>query len=566
MHFKKLYLLISLSFLGSCVPKVINNPDNIPTVYGDDDPLAEYAWHLENTGQYVFAKYAGNSGEDFSIKEVHELGFKGEGVKIAISDSGVDLNHPDLKENQVVGGHRDYSKNSNWRNQNPYPIEEVGHGTSVAGLAAAVGWNGIGSRGVAPSAKYGAFLFVGDFQNSSTASSYEAKTLDQMTGIFDIFNYSYGYEGCSFVPTNSTIINAYKSGVTNLRSSLGAIYIQSAGNEYVSLNKYCDTNDDSYFLGNTNTSEDHNHPYIILVAALNAKGKRSSYSTPGSGIWVSSAGGEFGDDDPAMITTDLTSCSRGYSTSSSSESNFNSGNDSKNSNCDYTSIMNGTSSAAPVLSGIVALMLEANPNLSWRDVKHILAKTADKIDDVAPVALGHPAGSSGSLSGYTYDYKYVENAAGNSFSNLYGFGRANAYKAVTMARTYISELGIYEETEYYTSGSLNLPIPDKSSNGVTHALTVVENYSIESVQVKLTTNHNFIGDLGVELTSPSGKTSRLLLINSNIKDNGLDDFTLITNAFYEERSAGNWTLKIVDGAISDTGELLNWKIRINGHQ
>lgn len=546
---------------GSSGSNINNNETQIP---GADDPLASYAWHLQNTGQTTFASAAGTPGEDMDIREVHDSGVKGAGVKIAVSDSGVDINHSDLSGNGLSGGHRDYSdeNSSTWRNGNPYPIEEEAHGTAVTGLIAALGWNGIGSRGVAPSAKFGGFLFIGNFHSST--SSYEAKLLDQMTGDFDIFNYSYGYAGCEFVPADTDVIAAYEAGVTNLRGGKGAIYIQAAGNEFVGANSSCYDNDSSAFLGNTNTSEDHNHPYVILAGSVNAKGKIASYSTPGSGLWVSAAGGEDGEDNPAMLTTDILGCSDGFSSSSSSVTGFNRGSSSLNSKCNYTNVMNGTSSATPVLSGVVALMLEANPALTWRDVKHILAMTADKIN-YSTSAINKPGSSNSGLAGHTYDYLYVKNAANIDFSNTYGFGRVNANAAVTMAKTYVSALGTYLESPYTTSGAISLAIPDNSAAGVESTINVAQNYKIESVQIKITTDHTYIGDLGVELVSPAGTRSKLLLIGSNLKDSGLNDFTLLTNAFYNENSAGNWKIKLIDGYTADTGSLTNWKIRINGH-
>jgi subtilisin-like proprotein convertase family protein len=534
-------------------------------VPGMDDPLASYAWHLENTGQSTFTTSSGTAGQDMDIKEVMDDGVKGAGIKIAVSDTGVDVTHSDLEDNQIVGQHRDYSgeSSSSWRNGNPFPIEAEGHGTAVTGLISALGQNGIGSRGVAPGSHFAGFLFVGDFH--TTMSSYEAKTIDQMTGDFDIFNYSYGYSGCEFIPMSATILSAYKNGVTNLRNGKGAIYIQAAGNDYYGYNSNCYSGDNSLFFGNTNSSEDHNHPYVILAAATNAKGKVSSYSTPGSGVWISSAGGESGSSKPAMLTTDIQSCTSGLSLSSSFASTFNKGTSALNPYCNYTSIMNGTSSAAPVLSGIVALMLEVNPDLTWRDVKHILAVTADTIN-YSTAAINHPEGSGSNLTGHSYDYLYVRNGAGIDFSNTYGFGRVNADRAVTMARTYTSPLGTYRETDWSTSsGTINLSVPDASNTGVTNTLNMTTNYIIESVQIKVTFDHTLIGDLGVELLSPAGTRSKLLLIRSNIKDTYIADFPLLSNAFYGEASQGNWTIKVVDGLATHTGKLVSWKLKINGH-
>lgn len=528
----------------------------------NQDPLASYAWHLENTGQKTFSAGAASPGQDISVKDVHASYGTGSSVRIAVSDTGIDLTHPDLSPNELPTFHRSYASDvsSTWHGSSPAPIEGDAHGTAVTGLAAAKGWNGIGARGIAPNAKYAGFLFIGNFM--SIWSSYESKIIDQMSGSFDIFNYSYGYPGCTFSLMPSSVLSAYQNGVNNLRNGRGAIYVKAAGNDFIGDLEDCGNNSGNY-LGNTNTSEDQNVPYVILAAAVNASGRISSYSTPGSGLWVSALGGEYGTSAPAMLTTDITGCSAGISKSSSAVSGFNRGSLSSNSRCDYTSIMNGTSAAAPVLSGVIALMLEANPSLSWRDVKHILAVSADKIN-FSTAALTHPGGLTSVPAGHIYDHLYVTNGAGHSFSNTYGFGRVNAERAVEQARSYVSQLGPYLEHET-SSASLTLSIPDNSATGASVSLTPSTPLIIESVQIRLTTDHSFIGDLGVELTSPSGVTSRLLLANSNIHQAGLSDYTLITNAFYGENSAGAWTLKLVDGASDDTGRLLRWTLKINGH-
>ena len=139
-------------------------------------------------------------------------------------------------------------------------------------------------------------------------------------------------------------------------------------------------------------------PYVIGVASLKESGVRSSYSTPGSSLWVSGFGGEYGNNqsysgfpvvggnNPALMTTDQSSCSAGYVRTGIDVgtglniNSFQSGSHPENQNCNYTSTANGTSAATPTISGVIALMLEANNNLTWRDVKHILAATSEQID------------------------------------------------------------------------------------------------------------------------------------------------------------------------------------------
>jgi subtilisin family serine protease len=383
------------------------------------DPLASQAWHLKNTGtQNAFSLATGSNGEDINVEPVHTLfNIRGRNIRIAVSDTGTDIEHADLAANALSGEHRNYTSSQShyWHNANPYPSGDESHGTGVTGLIAALGWNGIGSRGVAPAAKFASFRYVFDPLPSETNSSRLAKQLDQLYGNFDIFNYSYGKAGYLFVEEDQVVRDALKLGIKNLRNGKGALYVQSAGNSFYEKFAICDDETDPLCfdeaLGNTNAHESLATPYKIVVGATNALGKVTSYSTPGSGLWVSAPGGEDGFLLPAMVTTDLSGCTAGMSYRNPAYADFfDFGFHNLNSNCDYTNRFNGTSSAAPVVSGVVALMLEANPKLTWRDVKHILAETSDVIDLRCPVydlycslnELTHPLNKD--VANYLYDY------------------------------------------------------------------------------------------------------------------------------------------------------------------
>jgi subtilisin-like proprotein convertase family protein len=313
---------------------------------------------------------------------------------------------------------------------------------------------------------------------------------------------------------------------------------------------------------------------------VNASGIKASYSTAGSAIWVSSPGGEFGRNmalapgftapvyAPAMLTTDQSGCIKGYSSNPASGgtnngSTFDNGGP-PNGACNYTNGFNGTSSATPVTVGVIALLLEANPALTWRDVKHILASSARQIDAARPaVIVGLSDGT------YVAEPGWTTNAAGFKFHNWYGFGMVDASAAVNMARTYtLGQLGTFANTGFIASPTLGLAIPDNSVTGATNALTVPATpvHVIEAVQISVTATHPYIGDLGIELTSPSGTRSVL----KNIRDgfdssNDLNGMVLLSNAFYAENPAGSWTIKVVDGNAQDTGTLTNWRIRVFGH-
>lgn len=555
----------------------------IPTPgHTQTDPLASEAWHLDNTGQKSFSLTGGKIGEDINVTDVHNVNIVGKNIRIAVSDSGLDFEHPDLINNNLSTENRNYNFADplRWKNANPYPTDGEAHGTAVSGLIAAEGWNGIGSRGVAPGASIAGFRYIYDDPNATEQSAL-ARELDQMYGDFDIFNYSYGLDGRGFFTHDETVDDAILLGVSELRDFKGAIYVQAAGNDFKETldidicNPVC-APQSLKISGNANSHTEHATPYRIIVGATNALGVKSSYSTPGSSIWVSAPGGEYGINEPAMITTDIQDCLAGYSFLATPASLFfDYGKHPKNLRCDYTNSMNGTSSATPVTSGVIALMLEANPDLTWRDVKHILALTSDKIDfDPFTNTLTHPWNLN--LAGHVYDQKWVLNAAGLLFSNWYGFGRINAGNAVEMAKSYdLSTMGTLEQTIspsgfwYYDSGSLaGKVIPDNSAVGTESKIWVGHNYIVENIQIKLTTNHPYPGELGITLVSPFGTESKLLPVNSNIYATGLEaDFIISSNAFYGEESEGYWTLKIVDGGTMFAGgDLSNWKILVNGHR
>ena len=222
--------------------------------------------------------------------------------------------------------------------------------------------------------------------------------------------------------------------------------------------------------------------------------------------------------------------------------------------------MNGTSSAAPVTSGVIALMLNANPALSWRDVKHILATTSRQLDaSIAPKTVALSDGT------YTAEQGWVTNKARRNFHNWYGFGMVNANAAVAAANAYVpGSLGTFSNTGWISSGTISLAIPDNSVTGASRALTVPAK-RVEAVQIMVSMTHPYTGDLGIELTSPLGTKSILKNIRDGFSNTvNISNMVLETNAFYGEAAAGTWTIKVIDGAATNAGTLTNWQIRVYG--
>lgn len=525
------------------------------------DPLRKYAWHITNTGQTTFANSGGTVGVDLNAYDAFKKGYTGEGVKIVVSDSGVELNHDELFLQTIEGEHKNYTLEA------PYfgtPTPTSSHGTAVTGIINAMGWNNRGSIGVAPGAKFVGYQFLSSPQTIEIL-------IDQASGNYDVYNYSYGETVYHDVPSDQDYLDHLKFEFLNSNK----LFVKSSGNEFIQIQ------DNLCVSHNAIMPFEHDSPFMLVVGAIDAEGNKAFYSNAGANLWVVGTGGHTGVSAPAIMTTDLPTCFKGYSKATSSPDNDFEYGHPDNTECDYTSVMNGTSAAAPSVTGVIALIKEANPSLSSRDIKHILASTSAQVDASFsnPWGNDHPSQAIGgctdlSLSGHIYEQGWVTNAAGYKFSNFYGFGLVDADAAVTMAEGYASTLGSLVETNSnfddadYFSGNVNLSIPDQDKDGVENTMNITDNLTIEAVQILVDIDHTASGELGVEITSPAGTKSILLNINNSLLiegDENLSDMVLLSNAFYGESSQGTWTLKVIDGKLNNTGKLNYWKMNILGH-
>ncbi|WP_413557782.1 S8 family peptidase [Bdellovibrio sp. HCB209] len=586
LKIKQLYTQILLTVVSLFVAITLVNCNGSGFEVADScfndggDPLFSYAWHLANCGQKVFAKNGGTVGMDLNLRATWSSGLRGNGVKVRISDDGLDNVHEDLTGNfqTVVARSRDYisgDSNNSYKTTTAVPRDVVvggtpyndDHGTAVAGIVAAVAGNGKGGRGVAPKAA----LSIANFMSALTSTA-ESVLLNQADGNdFDISNMSWGIKQYQKTAVSANYEAQLKTGVTTFRNGRGAIYIKSGGNSYY---EQCNGQPNDVCLGNSNFDGENVNPYQIMVGALTAQGYSANYSSPGANLWISGFGGMYGDSAPAILTTDRTGCVRGRSATNAGSSIAFENGGSGNSGCNYSVTFNGTSSAAPTVTGAVALLLEANPNLTWRDVKYILAKTALAVDYVTTGSIPYPGGTTanrGVPAGYSWELPWRVNGAGFKFQNWYGFGKVDIDAAVAMAKSYTSTFGTYTESTWISTGTINVAIPDNSlANAALSEIQILSGgngaLKIEAVRVRVSITHNDISQLALELTSPSGMRSILVNMNNsllNVHDYSADVF--LSNAFYGERSEGTWTLKVIDGhgdAVS--GTLTNWQLQIIG--
>lgn len=477
-----------------------------------NDPLFPDQWHLQNTGQGDGTPY-----EDVNIVSVWDT-YKGSGTVIAIVDDGLEIGHEDLSQNVIVSLSWDYVENDD------DPTAEY-HGTAVAGVAAGRGFSRLGITGAAPYAGL-AGLRIGDYDSGL----YIEAIPDALTHAYnqiDIYNNSWGLLEILERPGDLTE-DALSGGAHNGRDGLGNIYVFSGGN---GAREHSDSNYGGF----------SNSRYTIAVAASDWNGIHSTYSEEGANILVNAPSNTCSQyqSDLCVLTSGITTTDRTGSVPDGYDF-YDSGN--------YTHSFSGTSAAAPLVSGIIALMLEANPNLTWRDVQHILMKTATKNDP--------------------NDIDWRTNGVGYHINHKYGFGRINAANAVNLARGWIPLDNLVET--YATGSSMpNLSIPDLGSP-VNDTISISEDITIDFVEVYFTAaDHTRWSDLEIILTSPQ-ETISILSPGMYEDDSGTEiryhNWRFGSVRHFEESSQGIWTLEVRDRRSGDTGTFQSWGLRIWGFQ
>lgn len=353
------------------------------------NPQDEYftrQWHLNNTGQG-----GGTPGADISVTDAWETTL-GQDVRVGMLDDSCDVDHEDLQGNYLRVG-----QDINDGDDDPRPSQAFDqHGTAVMGLMCAEA-NEVGVRGVAPNAQFTVTRGLGLTTYSATASAYTFARQQQV----DVHNNSWGYE--AGFPTPDIIADAIRTAFEEGRDGRGMVILFATGNE------------------SREAPEDISAlSMVIAVGATNATDRRSSYSNWGPHLDVMGPSG-WGEEIttllPLITTTDNTD-DAGYAEDGYNEGGVDDFGFPNLPNPDYTLDFGGTSAASPIVAGVAALALSANPELTATQVRLILEHTADKVS--AQDAL---------YDGVT------------SRSQQYGYGRVNAGAAVEAATQAVTNGG-----------------------------------------------------------------------------------------------------------------------------
>jgi subtilisin family serine protease len=335
-------------------------------------------WHLKAT---TINGISVNEG--IKADRAHKLS-TGENIIIALIDDGFDIDHPEFSQPGKVVHSRDVSSNSN----DPRPKNSYNnHGTACAGVATA---SGMKASGVAPSSVLMPVRLSANLGSIAEATAFKWAA-DHGA---DIISCSWGPEDGNWsdpddpvhfaevgLPDSTRLAMDY--AVAQGRGGKGCIITFAAGN------------------GNEDCGYDGYASYekVMAVSACNDTGKRSVYSDYGSNVWCAFPSSDFGYspfNHPEPLTKGI------YTTDRQGKAGY-------NPDGDYTDDFGGTSSSCPGVAGTAALILSANPELSWLQLREIIRETSDKIDK----------------AGGKYD--------SNGHSKYYGYGRINAEKAVKKA-------------------------------------------------------------------------------------------------------------------------------------
>ncbi|XP_029430367.1 furin-like [Rhinatrema bivittatum] len=446
------------------------------------DPKFPQQWYLRDLNQ-----------RDLNVKGAWAQGLTGKGVVVSILDDGIEQNHPDLQGNYDP----DASYDVNDQDPDPQPryteMNDNRHGTRCAGEVAAVANNGICGVGVAYQAKIGGVRML----DGEVTDAVEARSLGLNPNHIHIYSASWGPEddGKTVDGPARLAEEAFFRGVSQGRGGLGSIFVWASGNggrEHDSCN--CD--------GYTNSI------YTLSISSTTQYGNVPWYSEACSSTLATtySSGNQ---NEKQIVTTDLRQkCTESHT---------------------------GTSASAPLAAGIIALALEANKNLTWRDMQHLVVHTSK------PAHLNAN--------------DWITNGVGRKVSHSYGYGLLDAGAMVTLAKNWTTVgpqrkcvINILTEPKDI-SRHLEVRKAVAACAGMPNYIS-----SLEHVQARLTLSYNRRGDLACYLISPMGTRSTLLAARPHdYSADGFNDWAFMTTHAWDEDPSGDWVL-----VIENTNEANNY--------
>ncbi|WP_353933086.1 S8 family serine peptidase [Okeanomitos corallinicola TIOX110] len=508
--------------------------------YQPSDSLYSQQWYLNhNSGNQL------GVGSHISVEQAWDITRGVRSIVVAVVDDSFDLHHPDFQGAGKIVAPRDLKE----KDFLPLPGEkETSHGTACAGIAVAEE-NGQGIVGVAPGCAFMPIRTTGFLDDESIEEIFNWA----ITNSAAVISCSWGASAVYF-PLSLRQKAAITRAATQGRNGKGCVIIFAAGNANRPIDGTINENNwpKNILQGKTAwLSGFAIHPDVIAVSASTSLNKKAAYSNWGEnisvcapsnnappGMWFQETGFVY---TQPTINTALSGLGM-FTTDQIGAAGYSPGN--------FTNNFGGTSSATPVVAGVAALILSANPHLTAQQVNRILQETTDKIvDPEADPQLG--------LRGGTYD--------SNGHCIWFGYGKVNAAKAVRAAQQ-------SRNIKSTVSGQFRLinknqqAIPDHNKWGIISAITVSENVYVSDIQVKVNINHDFLGDLEIYLTAPNNQQillqGRTLGRQTELTRNYTVRSHPVLKKFLGVSARGNWQLQVIDTSPQDVGKLNNWELVI----
>ncbi|CAH8541800.1 unnamed protein product [Schistosoma turkestanicum] len=572
LHFEKRFTISSYEFDGTAgkslkktpIPKemvtetdaeynrhYIEYANRIRSAVNVNDPAAQYVWQYLNDGSSVSPLI----GLDINLYPIFLENITGRRTNVVILDDGLDTSHEDLRDNfdETISVNLDRPETNGYSPRGPRKIipENDGHGTRCAGLAGAVINNSICSHGVAPNTKLGGIRML----TTQVTDILEAKGLAYNAESINIYCSSWGPsdDGITMDLPHKHAKDALSYGLAKGRHGLGSIYVFASGNGGL----FGDSCGADGFVSS---------PNVIAVSAVDNLGQKTVYSEPCAAIRVSvPVGGspELSNRNILPTTMENNKCMKSFM---------------------------GTSAAAPILSGCLALSLEANPKLTWRDISHLLpwsSRIPNPIDKGWLVngagLLHHPFIGFGTIDCYrlvklaqqwnligplcVFNHSKELYNEPKNWANLQGTKKTDSVQHLFKCDDECSAKIIHQYESEYTQ---SWPLKSHSDTIIDFNLTdlsgltqysVAQNIEentpcqvdiVEQVILHIKWKHSCRGSLEIHLISPSN-TSALILAQRKLDTyNGEGSMIFSSVVHWGEIAAGSWKLKIHDHGQCDS--------------
>jgi subtilisin-like proprotein convertase family protein/subtilisin family serine protease len=494
-------------------------------------------------------------------------------VVVGVTDDGCKLDHPDFNSTGKFAGWG-YFRGSRLIAKtdidgNPAEMYKTGsnHGTSCAGVIAAE-VDSLLTVGAAPGCRLLPIQWESSGPSLYISDSKMLTVLNYIADKVDVLSNSW----CG-APDNiwaQNVVNRIATlAQTGGRRGRGIVFLWAAGNNNCPVDHTASVDvpydqgwtqrpDGSYVWSGVNTSKRFRNNLVgvagvMHVAALASTAQRSHYSNYGTGILISA---------PTSNSHEyyrLTVTGLGIVTTTGEAGGV-------------TEQFGGTSSATPLVAGIAALTISANPDLTAVKVVSILKQTAAKDLNLQGYqrtpAASYDTDTSWDVSPVApFDKGDFINTGDSdgTWSPWFGHGRVDAAAAVTEALKRRQGNG----QQIFSKASTNeLTIPDNNSTGVVGMISFAEVATISSVKVTVDLTHTYIGDLRLTLTAPSGTSVVLHDRNGggarDIRRTFDAQSTAVLGSLVGQSLQGDWMLHVQDLARIDTGTLNRWELTIEG--